>query len=149
LIRTVGEGKVSGTDWESLEGYLARIVLLDQLTRNAFRGSADAFKYDEAATSLAIDAVDKGYAKKCSLPELQFLCMPLMHSENLEHHKILQSVTEVERKRIPKEVQGMFDRFAGDFAGSHRKVLEKFGRYPHRYLKNMSYFLITIQAFCV
>src|SRR5690606_33715004 len=71
-------------EWKrELGGALARIVLLDQFTRNIWRGTPRAFAGDPEALRDALELIDSG--KYLQLPPVQreFVYLPLMHSENL------------------------------------------------------------------
>ena len=41
-----------GEDWDSLEGKVAKVLLADQLSRSCFRGTAEAFSYDQIGKKL-------------------------------------------------------------------------------------------------
>jgi len=103
----------------SPETALAAIILFDQFPRNMFRGLADAFATDHLALQIAVQAVDLGLDE--TLPENQraFLYMPFMHSEELQDQN--RSVT-------------LFTALGNNikYANSHRDVIAKFGRFPHR-----------------
>ena len=60
---------------------LARVVLFDQIPRNAFRGMAKAFYYDQDATEVSEELLKNGFADSCSAAELLCLVQPLSHSE--------------------------------------------------------------------
>ena len=64
-------------------GTLAYLILLDQFSRNMFRGEARAFSSDRVAIAAAKSAIAKGYDLKIAPPARQFFYLPLMHSENL------------------------------------------------------------------
>ena len=49
LIRQAGRGELQGPCWRTASGLLAQVILLDQLSRNAFRGTPEAFAYDARA----------------------------------------------------------------------------------------------------
>ena len=101
---------------------LALVLLLDQFPRQIWRHTAMAFAGDHQALELSLRAVELGWLE--AEPEQarrQFWLMPLMHAEDL-------AVQEV---ALP-----LFDRF-GDphtthFAGRHKDVIARFGRFPHR-----------------
>jgi len=102
-------------------GRLAEIIVLDQFSRNMFRGSALAFACDPMALALAQEAVACGSDQALSPQQRSFLYMPYMHSESLQIHEIA--------------VELFRDNGAGnhlEFELSHKKIIEKFGRYPHR-----------------
>src|SRR5690606_28484746 len=69
-------------DWESHpEGALARVLLLDQFTRNTGRDTAKAFAGDEQALALARRVVERGDDAKLPPIQRQFVYLPLMHAE--------------------------------------------------------------------
>lgn len=60
---------------------LALILLLDQMTRNLYRGSGDAFAGDDKALVFSLMAVDSGQLdEEADERRRGFLLMPLMHS---------------------------------------------------------------------
>jgi len=82
---------VSGDEqWESPYGILAQIAIFDQIPRSAFRGTADAFKWDELAIRATKVALAKGYFESAFNSTLnQFLLLlPLEHSESWEDQKL-------------------------------------------------------------
>lgn len=109
-------------DWrEKAQGRLAEILILDQFSRNMFRDSARAFAYDALALALAQEAVAAGADLLLSQVERSFLYMPYMHSESLKVHAIATELFD------ENELQNNIE-----FELKHRKVIEQFGRYPHR-----------------
>ena len=61
LIRAAGRGALgSERAWAERDGLVARLVLLDQLARNAFRGSAEAYAYDARARAQVVGALERG-----------------------------------------------------------------------------------------
>ena len=60
---------------------LARVVLFDQIPRNACRGTPDAFRYDQYALEVSEKLVEDGYSDSCSAAELLCLVQPFSHSE--------------------------------------------------------------------
>lgn len=102
-------------------GRLAEIILLDQFSRNMFRNSPRAFAYDALALALAQEAVSAGAEQDLSQPERNFLYMPFMHSESLQIHEV--AVGLFERNGL----QGSLD-----YEMKHKRIIERFGRYPHR-----------------
>ncbi len=109
-------------DWRtSAKGRLAEIIVLDQFARNMFRGKAQAFVGDALALALAQEAILAGAHKGMSKNERLFLYLPFMHAES---------------KKIQKESIVLFatlnDAKVLWFAKDHKKVIDRFGRYPHR-----------------
>lgn len=105
-------------------GSLARIVLLDQLTRNAFRDTPRAFAGDAAALATAEDALERGFDRELGLYERWFMYMPFEHAESLAAQD--RSVA-LFRALADDGLPGPLE-----WAQRHRAVIERFGRFPHR-----------------
>ena len=105
----------------SATGRLAEVLVLDQFSRNVFRGHADAFAGDDMALALAKQAIEVGAAQHLAARERAFLYLPFMHSESLaEHGRALELFSE---PGLEQQLQ---------HEHRHRAVLERFGRYPQR-----------------
>ena len=106
---------------EAPESALALIILLDQLPRNAFRGTAHMFATDPLALGFAKEAIRRGHDQSVA-PELRaFILMPLMHAESLEDQERLLTFLDEEREAETYR-----------FAVTHRDIIARFGRFPHR-----------------
>ena len=103
------------------EGRLAEIIVLDQFSRNMFRDSAQAFAHDAMSLTLSQEAIACGADQALTPVQRSFLYMPFMHSESLLIHEV---AVELFRKN------GIQNNL--DFEFSHKKIIEEFGRYPHR-----------------
>ena len=103
------------------EGRLAEIIVLDQFSRNMFRDTAAAFAADAMSLTLSQEAIACGADQALSPVQRSFLYMPFMHSESLLIHEI--AVRLFRKNGIQSNL---------DFEFSHKKIIEKFGRYPHR-----------------
>lgn len=104
---------------ETADGALALILLLDQLPRNAFRGTAHQFATDPLALSLASDAVARGYLEQTEAGLRKFLLLPFEHSERLEDQDRFMALIGDDPE----------DRKWGEI---HRDIILRFGRFPHR-----------------
>jgi uncharacterized protein (DUF924 family) len=113
------------TAWEaSPRGALALLILLDQMPRNAFRGTAGAHAGDARARAVAKTAIALGHDLRVPEPERQFFYLPLMHSESLaDQHRCVRLVL----MRLPET--GAENRHHGIL---HREVIRRFGRFPSR-----------------
>ncbi|MBY6197112.1 DUF924 family protein [Vibrio hangzhouensis] len=108
--------------WRSCpQGRLAEIIVLDQFSRNLFRGAPASFASDAMALTLAQEAVASGDDIKLTPEQRTFLYMPYMHSESLKIHE--------EAVRLFKS-NGIENNL--DFEYRHKAIIERFGRYPHR-----------------
>lgn len=87
-IRKAGRGELHGEEWKSRDGLVAQLVLLDQFSRNAFRGAPEAFAYDARAVAVALQLIDKAGDRPASVPwpAALFIATCLMHSEDLAQH---------------------------------------------------------------
>ncbi len=113
-------------DWcASPRGALARIVLLDQYTRNAFRDTPAAFAGDPAALATAEDAIARGFDRELGSLERGFMYMPFEHSESLP----VQERSVALFAALASET-GVDGRLA--WAERHRDIVRRFGRFPHR-----------------
>lgn len=102
-------------------GRLAEIIVLDQFSRNLFRGLPQAFAADGQALALAQEAIAAGADKELTPIEQSFLYMPFMHSESAKVHAI--AVELFESAGLSKSL---------DFELRHKRIIDQFGRYPHR-----------------
>ena len=100
-------------------GRLAEVIVLDQFSRNVFRGTPAAFAQDLAALLLAQEAVASGALER--LPDVwrTFLLMPYMHSESRSIH--------VEAERL---FRAWTPAETCDFELRHKAIIDRFGRRP-------------------
>ncbi|NIQ96821.1 MAG: DUF924 domain-containing protein [Desulfuromonadales bacterium] len=112
-------------------GRLALILLLDQFPRNIYRGSPQAYAYDEPALQLALDGIDQGDDAELALVERAFMYMPLEHAENLQVQQRAVELFEGLRDQALPVQAPVVESFA-DYAHRHRDVIARFGRFPHR-----------------
>jgi len=109
-------------EWRKTDqGRLAEVIVLDQFSRNMFRGSPLAFANDALALALSQEAIAAGADKSLSQAGRSFLYMPFMHSESLKIHDI--AVELFQQNGNPNNL---------DFEFRHKAIIERFGRYPHR-----------------
>jgi len=109
-------------DWRAdARGRLAEIIVLDQFSRNMFRGSPLSFASDTLALALAQEAVSVKADVELSPTERSFLYLPFMHSESLKIHALAMDLYQ--RNGIQSNL---------DFEIKHKQIIERFGRYPHR-----------------
>ena len=121
---TTHEAVSRGEAWRwraTPEGRLAEIVVLDQFSRQLFRGDRRAFAQDLMALALAQEAVAAGVDRGLEPMQRLFLYLPYQHSESLVVHE--------EATRLFGEL-GIAE--ALDFQKAHVACLERFGRYPRR-----------------
>ena len=105
-----------------VETALARIIILDQFSRNIYRDDPRAFAQDDLALAAAIDAIAKNFDQAVEQKERAFFLMPFMHAENAQaQDECVELVTS---------------RDCGEdtvkHARQHREIVKRFGRFPHR-----------------
>lgn len=119
-------------DWEANPLHrVALIILLDQFTRNVFRGQAAAFAGDARAQTLSLATLAMGQDQALPAVAQVFVLMPLMHAED----RLLQAACE---QRF-RDLQARSDATVAaqiqnnvNAAVQHRAIIERFGRFPHR-----------------
>ena len=106
---------------DSARGCLALIVLLDQFSRNMFRGTARAFAADAKALSVACAALDRGFDQEAPAVLRSFFYLPFEHSEVL-----------ADQERSVALFEALGDADGLDYAIRHHDIIARFGRFPHR-----------------
>jgi len=112
-------------------GSLALVILLDQFSRNLYRGTAAAFQNDAKALRIAKNTVDRGQDLELSLLQRAFLYHPFEHSESLQSQHASVRLFSTLEQSAPEAWFKQLSSFA-DHARAHCKIIEEFGRYPHR-----------------
>ena len=105
----------------SAEGRLAEIIILDQFSRNMFRDSPQAFAQDPLAVALCQEGIERGLDLQLTDVQRSFFYMPLMHSE----HAMIHELAVTQFSTLEKEDNLKFELL-------HKKIIDQFGRYPHR-----------------
>lgn len=159
LVREAGQGKLVGSQWatDHVDGVIAQLVLCDQISRDVFRGTEEAFAYDETAlkharslTALVLENNDRGSSisgedenepqsssEQVLLsgtmypPFLSTTVVGLMHSEDKEDHEHAIQVLEYAKRNSPVALQDWWTNQLS-MEMEHKDVIDKFGRYPHR-----------------
>ena len=106
-------------------GALARVLLLDQFTRNIHRETPAAFAGDARALATAAHAIERGFDRSLDAYGRWFLYLPFEHAEDrVMQERSLALFGELERET----------GLAGplEWAQKHADVIARFGRYPHR-----------------
>jgi len=107
------------------DGALARVLVLDQFTRNVYRDTAAAFAGDARALATAQDAVARGLDRALKPFGRWFLYMPFEHAEDAAAQQrslaLFGALAEESGLAAPLE-----------WAQKHADVIARFGRYPHR-----------------
>jgi uncharacterized protein (DUF924 family) len=109
-------------EWERTpEGALALVLLLDQMPRNMFRGTARAWATDPKAKGVAERAIGRGFDREIEPLLRAFFYLPFMHGEDMSSQ---------DRSVALYESAG--DESGAYWARHHRDIVARFGRFPHR-----------------
>ncbi len=130
VVIQAGRGELK--DWEkSPRGSLALIILLDQFTRNIYRGKREAYQYDSIARRICVEGLDKDLERELEVIEKCFYYLPLEHSESLEDQnrcvKLFEGLLITANRNHMAIIKNSLD-----YADLHRDIIWKFGRFPHR-----------------
>ena len=112
-------------------GTLALLILLDQFSRNLYRGTPDAFSHDPICLELALAGFDSGRFDELDAIERMFAALPFRHAENVEAQKrgVALAVRDaLDTTPLLKD----FLVYSVDWARKHLDVIVRFGRFPHR-----------------
>lgn len=130
LIQSVYDGQHD--DWLSTaQGRLAAVIVLDQFTRNIYRGTAQAFAFDDKAREFCHEGIRLGHDDALDPIQRVFFYLPLEHSEAM-------SDQDLSLERFARIVVSVGPEQAENFRGyllyawRHYEIIKRFGRYPHR-----------------
>jgi len=99
---------------------LALILLLDQLPRNAFRGTGHMFATDPLARHYARAFIQADYMPHVDEALRVFACVPFIHSEDLADQEY---ALQLYRDHAEHSIAWAID---------HHDIIRRFGRFPHR-----------------
>jgi uncharacterized protein (DUF924 family) len=100
---------------------LAAILAFDQMSRNMFRDTPRAFATDRRALSIAQEAIDRGFDAGLTKDERMFLYLPFEHAEDA-----------AAQARSVMLMATLDDPELTEWAEEHRRIIDRFGRFPHR-----------------
>jgi uncharacterized protein (DUF924 family) len=100
---------------------LAALIVLDQFSRNMFRGDPRSFAADATARAIARSAVDAGLDRRLAPEARLFIYLPFEHSEDL-----------ADQDRSVALMATLGDAETDRYAVAHRDIIVRFGRFPHR-----------------
>lgn len=131
LVEQALSGELAAWEGDPLET-MALVLLLDQFTRNVFRDTPRMYAGDARAQAVSLRLLgDETKLDRLPYTYRSFLCMPLMHAEDLGLQE--RSVREFERllETAPLALrEGL--AAALDYAKRHRDIVARFGHFPHR-----------------
>jgi len=110
---------------------LALILLLDQFPRQIYRGRALAFAQDGKALALTLDGLEAGADAALTPIERLFFYLPLEHAESVAIQEISIAAFQRLLADAPEDHKDFFEDCL-QFALKHQRVIQRFGRFPHR-----------------
>ncbi len=114
-------------DWDATpQAALARIVVLDQFTRNAFRDTPRAFAGDALALAAAQSLVASGADRALGPWQRQFVYLPFEHAEDLAQQQRALALFGALAAEHPQTAELLV------WAQKHHDIVARFGRFPHR-----------------
>lgn len=118
---------------QSPGGTLALMLLLEQLPRNIYRESAEAFSSDQKALNIAKKAISQGFDRTVTLVPSAFFYLPFEHDENLDSQNECVALFEAlaARSKPDSQEREFADKCVG-YAVRHRDVIAASGRFPLR-----------------
>ena len=122
------------TEWAQCpEGWLALVLLLDQLPRMIFRDSPKTYSGDTRAQALVAQGIAADFDRHLRPIQRVFILLVFEHCENLavQNEGVSRYIELVAQQ--PAADRALFADYL-DFAERHQKVIAQFGRFPHRNL---------------
>lgn len=116
-------------------GDLALILLLDQFTRNIYRGSDKAFSGDAIALNICKQGLSKLRDRQLTPSQRVFYYLPLEHSESVDDSEqcvaLYKGLATETGKQYVDEHKALFQGYLS-YAKAHQQIIQQFGRYPYR-----------------
>ncbi|WP_415766226.1 DUF924 family protein [Pseudomonas sp. ZB1P45] len=120
------------TEWaQRPEGWLALVLLLDQLPRMIFRDTPKSFTGDLRAQALVAQGIAADFDRQLRPIQRVFIYLVFEHCENLvvQNEAVSRFIDLVAQQ--PEGDRAVFaDNL--DYAERHQKIIARFGRFPHR-----------------
>jgi uncharacterized protein (DUF924 family) len=112
-------------------GRLALVILVDQFSRNLFRGDARAFEHDALARGWVDEGLHRGADLALRAVERTIFYLPLQHAESIADQQHSVALFTHLRDVAPNALRARFENCL-DYAVRHRDIILRFGRFPHR-----------------
>ena len=115
----------------SARGRLAYVIVLDQLSRNLHRDTAEMYATDARALAVAAETVEVSLDVALRTDERVFLYMPFMHAESID----AQDRCVALMRQLAESCEGAAKKAVDltvDYAEKHRDIVKQWGRFPHR-----------------
>jgi uncharacterized protein (DUF924 family) len=134
LHAAVAKGSLDGED--TARGTLAKVLVLDQLSRVLHRSTGKAYSWDAEARAATQRALERAYDRELTLVERAFLYLPLTHAEDrTAHRRALLLYTDLAEEAEEAGVaRADWYRSAVQAEQRLKEIIDRFGRDPHRNL---------------
>lgn len=130
LVEQALAGRLKG--WrDDPQGWLAQLILLDQLPRMIFRDTPRAFAGDSLAQPLLHEGLERGWDRRLAPVQRVFAYLVFEHAEDLPLQNRAVELFASLLNEAAVDERPLFANFL-DFAERHQRVIARFGRFPHR-----------------
>jgi glutathione S-transferase len=129
-VRAARDGKLTGAAWESPDGLFAQMLLCDQFSRMAFRGSGEAFASDAQANAFRARYLAAAGFTHLHMAPCVFLLTVGEHSEHLPDHEVNETILAHVQTLVSEG--DFFYGMLAEAVAHHKGIVARFGRYPHR-----------------
>jgi uncharacterized protein (DUF924 family) len=132
LLETLAAGPLA-QEWaaQGPRERLAAIIVLDQFSRNIFRGSPRSFSQDMLALRLCKEGLALREDLSLSEAERMFFYLPLEHSEDIGDQSRSVEMFAALRRDAREDFQKLTESVL-EYAYAHQSVIDRFGHFPHR-----------------
>ena len=120
------------TEWaQRPEGWLALVLLLDQLPRMIYRDTPKSFSGDLKAQALVAQGIAADFDRQLRPIQRVFIYLVFEHCENLavQNEAVSRYIELVAQQ--PEAERALFTDYL-NYAEKHQQVIARFGRFPHR-----------------
>ncbi|MEZ4705118.1 MAG: DUF924 family protein [Bdellovibrionota bacterium] len=118
--------------WEDHPSSLVtKVILMDQVPRNAFRDTPRMYAYDPQALALTLHGIDRKIDLDMNPIEALFFYLPLEHAEDPMHQTLCVEKHQQLLDRCDPELRSSFENHLL-YAHKHKEIIDQFGRFPHR-----------------
>ncbi|WP_447774087.1 DUF924 family protein [Pseudomonas chlororaphis] len=120
------------TEWaQRPQGWLALVLLLDQLPRMLYRETPKSFAGDLRAQALVAQGIAADFDRQLPAMQRSFIYLVFEHCENLAvQNEAISRFAALQDEQPPEDRPVFADQL--DYAERHQKIIARFGRFPHR-----------------
>ncbi|MGR6735416.1 DUF924 family protein [Pseudomonas chlororaphis] len=120
------------TEWaQRPQGWLALVLLLDQLPRMLYRETPKSFAGDLRAQALVAQGIAADFDRQLPAMQRSFIYLVFEHCENLAvQNEAISRFVALQDEQPPEDRPVFADQL--DYAERHQKIIARFGRFPHR-----------------